>query len=190
MSTMTPPESAESAEDNPTQDAAEGTSPPRRRRGLLPLLVAVVLVGIALFAASQFIGVLYGLVFPAKAPVPSNVTELEYSSEAYGVDQWLYSTSEDACVLVRFFENNGGVCNVSPDICSGGFIGSGPFSPSTNVAQCTGDVTFSIFAMRWRSNIATGYSDGDPTRFQLGREVYWTGILPSMELEEAPLVEP
>lgn len=187
MSTMTPPESAE---DNHVPDGTETTAAPRRRRGLLPLLVAVVLVGIALFVASQFIGVLYGLVFPAKAPVPQNVTELEHTSEAYGVDQWLYSTSEDACVVVRYYENNGGVCNIAPSICDGGFITSDPISPATHVAQCTGDVMFSIFAMRWRSNIATGYSDGDPTRFQLSREVYWTGTLPSMELEEAPLAAP
>lgn len=188
MSTMTPSESPESTEESPALET-EQTSPPRRR-GLLPLLAAVVLVGIALFVASQFIGVLYALVFPANAPVPQNVTELEHTSEAYGVDQWLYSTSEDACVMVRFFENNGGVCNVAPGMCSGGFISTGPFSPATNVAQCSGDVMFSIFAMRWRSNIATGYRDGEPTRFQLGREVYWTGTLPSMELEEEPLSEP
>lgn len=183
------PESSESVEEHHT-NAEHTETPTRKRRSLIGLVAAVALVGIALYAASQFIGVLYGLVFPANAPVPQNVKELEHTSEAYGVDQWLYGSSEDACVIVRYYENNGGTCNVAPDMCSSGFLREGPFSPATNVAQCSGDVMFSIFAMRWRTNIATGYRDEYPTHFQLEREVYWTGILPSGQLEEAPLAEP
>jgi hypothetical protein len=177
------------AEMTPQAESPE-TAAPRRRGGLLPILAAVAIFVVGLFLASQFIGVLYGLVFPASPPLPEGVTELERVNEAYGVDEWVYSSSQDACSVVRFYQDNGGSCQIAPNTCDAGVVESIPPAPGTNVAQCQGDVTFSIFAMRWHSNIATGYRDGDPTRFRLSREVFWTGESPSPDLNDDPLEPP
>lgn len=174
---------------NPVTETSEPTptvqseKPDRARGGLLPILAAVVLFAIALFIASQIVGVLYGMVFPAQAPLPANTTQLEHKNEAYGVDEWFYSSPDDACAVTRYYQQNGGFCIFAPGVCESGFTRV-EINPGDNVARCSGDVYFSIFAMRWHANIAAGYTNGDPTRFRLSREVFWTGTLPLSSLDD------
>jgi hypothetical protein len=142
---------------------------------LLTLVAGMVLIALSVFAGIQVIGVLYGIIFPAEPPLPQSITQLEHSSEAYGVDEWVYSTPIDACEIVRFYDS-WGRCVFAPGMCRGRFKQDEIIiTQGDNVAQCTGEINFSIFAMRWRSIIATGYKNGDATRFRLSREVFWTG---------------
>jgi hypothetical protein len=142
------------------------------------LVLAVATVAFAVFVGIRVIGVLYGIVLPPQPPRPPNLTELTHESAAYGVDDWSYSTSQDACQVARFYESNGGNCTFSPQTCSAGFIDSSIISPESNVAQCSGSIEFSIFAMKWEAIIAAGYRDGNPTHFKLSREIFWTGEVP------------
>lgn len=162
----------------------------RGRGGWLPIVLAVLAVALAVFIGSQVIGVLFAIVFPADAPLPENVVELEHESASYGVDEWYYSTATDACAIVRFYEANGGECRVAPGLCNSGFVEGGFLTEGQNVAQCEGQVEFSLFAMEWYANIATGYGEDQPTRFRLEREVFWGGqvppAFPTLSPEELP----
>ncbi|MBC8170697.1 MAG: hypothetical protein H7X77_03460 [Anaerolineae bacterium] len=156
------------------------------RRGLLPLLLAIIAVGLAVFVGAQVIGVLYSMVFPPAPPRPASLTELSHTSEAYGVDMWAYGTADDACVVARFFITSGGECVFAPTVCDAGFVNNSSMQPGSNVAQCSGVTAFSIFAMRWEAIIAAGYKDGNPTQFKLSREIFWTGEVPPAMFAPTP----
>jgi hypothetical protein len=159
----------------------------RQRRGWLPLILAVAAVGLALYVGTQVIGVLYSILSPPLPPLPDNVIEMEHTSEAHGVDTWQYATAQDACSLTRFYESNGGTCIYAPDRCEDAFIDLRSVRQGDNVSQCSGEMNFSIFALRWEAVIATGYEEETPTHYKLSREVFWTGAVPPpMFSEEAP----
>lgn len=139
------------------------------------VLAALLVVGFALVIGFQVMGVLFSIAAPPQPPHPADVVQLEYTSTAYGVDEWVYATQQDACELVRYYEALDGIC-----LPIGGRCGEGASSTSRsqNVAQCSGEQPFSIFAMRWNAVIATGYGGTTPTHFRLSREIYWTGEVP------------
>ncbi len=160
-----------SVEDTETEGEASSSPSLRQRIGLL--LAALLLVGVFLVGV-QLVDIIAGLIFIPDPPVPSNVSLVEHENFAYGVDEWLYSASFNACDVVTYYLERGGECRVTPGQC--GTSGTIPQGQSTqNVATCTGSVDFSIFNMGWEANIATGYRFGDPTRFRLRREVFWVG---------------
>lgn len=160
---------------NPSEDIV---APSGERPSLLLVVVSLVLVAVALFVASQIIGVLWALVFPALPPVPPGVTELEYEAEVYGVDSWLYGTSDDACTIVTYYEEAGGNCRVAPGICEEDAERIDPRSRGENAGRCTGRTEFSLFQMSWEANIATGYEGEHSTHFRVSREVFWIGTIP------------
>jgi hypothetical protein len=166
-----------SSNGNPDPDQAL-TPAPKRRRGIWFTLLGFLLVIIAFLISIQVIAVLYAIINPPLPPVYTSAQQLEYRSQAYGVDEWVYGTTEDACRVSRFFANNGGNCAFTRDVCDRGFIDPAEVLRSENVAQCTGIVQFSIFAMRWRVSVAGGYRDRFATRFVLTREVFWSGEVP------------
>jgi len=135
------------------------------------LLISVVAVIFALFIGTQVIGVLYAIVYPAQPPLFSDSRELRHTSDSYGVDEWLYATDEDACEVLSFYQAEAETCRVSPNDCSSGL-------PNQNVARCTGEKSFSIFAMKWEVNISTGDRTSEKTIFSLSREIFWTGSIP------------
>lgn len=163
---------------NTSSSGSPEAEAPSVRRGLLPLILAIIAVGLAVFVGLQVIGVLYSIIFPPVPPRPASVTELAHTSEAYGVDAWDYGTADDACAVARFYINNNGECKFGPKICDAGFVNDTSMQPGSHVAQCSGVMAFSIFAMRWQAIIATGYRDGNPTHFKLLREIFWTGEVP------------
>lgn len=165
---------------------AGSPDPLNSRRGLLPLIFAGLAVALAIFVGTQVIGVLYNIVFPPPPPRPDGVVELERVNEAHGVDTWQYATAQDACSVMRFYESEGGTCNYAPDRCEGGFVDLSTVVAGDNVGQCEGTANFSIFALQWEAVIATGYSDENPTRFRLSREVFWTGEVPPPMFSTSP----
>lgn len=179
MSSTGNPETEISAPPAATEDA------PKQRRGwgLLALGLAGLALGLAVVIGTQVIGVLYAIIAPPGVPVPpGEITQMSYENRAYGVDEWLYGTSQNPCAVLAFYQQGANECRIAPGICSGDVVRpQTTFSPGDNVGQCSGTSTFSIFAQRWRVNIATGYpSDETPTRFRLSREIYWTGTVPEI----------
>lgn len=149
-----------------------------KRRGVIPSILLVASLGLALYLGLNVIGVLYGIIFPPTPPVPADTQLTNHTSDAYGVDEWEYSTKQDACSLTRYYIEQGANCIFAPDICEEGFVNLSEVGPGQNVSRCTAQESFSIFAMQWNAIIATGYRDDYPTHYQLSREIFWTGEVP------------
>jgi hypothetical protein len=159
----------------PTETQSRGVVVIHRPRLLLALGAAA--LALAVFVATQVIGVLFAIVSPAAAPLPPDVTELRHENTTYGVDDWLYGTDHDACEILEFYRENGGTCQAAPFMC-GEDVVLDVTSAGQNVGSCSADVEFSIFSMRWEVNIATGYRSDGVTQFRLSREVFWFGSPP------------
>lgn len=160
-----------------SDELKELTTPEPRWRSYGCIVVAILGVGLSLVIGFQLIRIAYAILSPPDAPLPAGVNEISHQSIAYGVDEWVYGTDQDGCEIIAFFLENDGVCRIPPGTCvSDGFV---PQSNSfQNVGNCNGSEEFSIFLMRWRVTVTTGYLSGDHTRFNLRREVIWTGNPP------------
>ena len=170
----------------PEPSTPDEHTPVTRRHRVLVILSGAVVLLLGIYMLTNVIGVLYAIIFPAQAPLPPDVVELSHDNPSYGVDTWLYGTQTDACELIQYFQDQGGQCRISP-YCSGSRPG-GPITSGENIGRCSANVKFSIFAMHWEVNIAGGYTTGQPTQFQLSREVYWTGAVPPQpDLPVSPL---
>jgi hypothetical protein len=174
---------------NPVEDAAENTPQPRApltaesaaegegktSRPPVLLVIGALAVALALFAGVQIIGVLYGMVFPPEPPLPDGAVQIEHEDQAHGVDSWRYRIEQDACQVARHYaEQDDASCNIAPQLCETGTY-SPPNTLPQNVAQCRGEIEFSIFIMTWEANISGGYGERGPTQIQLDREVSWFG---------------
>lgn len=143
------------------------------------LILGVVGLLLAFYIGSQVLGVLVGILFPPTPPLLSNLTLVSHQSDGHGVDEWVYDFDQSPCEVVAFYQSNGGTCEVTPDYCQLS-DGDSVHMPDQPVATCSGESTFSIFAMRWDAIIETGATP-EQTRFRLSREVFWTGAVPSRE---------
>lgn len=146
------------------------------------LIIGLVLVVLALIIGSQVIGVLYAIVFPPSPPVPQNVSLLSHTTSDYGVDDWLYTSSDHVCDVVKYYQSQGALCRIAPLWCgdnrSADTTISGVGMLNQNVARCVEEGTFSIFAFRWEVVIATGSTTQESSQFRVNREIYWTGAVP------------
>lgn len=152
------------------------------RRPRLLLIIGGVALILLFYLSTQVIGVLYAMVFPPQPPIPNNVREISHENQDYGVDKWLYASDEAACDVLKFYQNLTDSCVIAPGRC-GADSEIDIHTPGQHIARCTGNQTFSIFAMRWWVNIATGSlstATTDSTEFSVEREVYWTGTLPQL----------
>ncbi len=156
----------------------DNTEAPARRSPLLVVLLAGVTV-ISLVIGFQAFGILYSIIFPPAPPLPEAVIEIRHDNIDYGVDDWLYRTSMNACDLVRFYEIKGGECRIVANMCDDDSAPVSYSNAAQQVATCSGEVIFNIFAYRWEANIAVDkrFEDGE-TQFNLLREVFWTGAVP------------
>jgi hypothetical protein len=134
----------------------------------------------------QLFGVLYPIVFPPAPPLPAGVVEVSHTSSDYGVDEWLYTTTEPACRIVQFYADHGAQCLFVPecDVAVGPGLSSDSQSAARNVNRCVAEEKVSIFAMRWQ--VVIGVGANMLTQFRLQREVYWTGSVPPYQQAELP----
>jgi hypothetical protein len=147
---------------------------PRRRGCSLGLITAALIVAVlALYVGFQVISVLYGIIMPPLPPVPGSARETSHESSDYGIDRWTYITPSEVCGLLLYYETSGGVCEAAPGQC--GRTGTDQVEAPA-VAQCSGEVPFSIFTMRWSAALYGG--EGQETELDLSREVYWIGTGP------------
>lgn len=171
---LTPTEQQQNAVDD------SATSTTSRKRPWRLLVIGAVAVLLAVFIATQVLGVLFAIVFPPNPPLPENVAVITHSSDAYGVDDWLYGTDLSGCEVLYFYQAAADSCRIAPMTCSVGT--SLDVRGEQTVGRCTGTLDFSLFAMRWNVTIGTGYSEDGVTRIRLTREIFWTGAVPPREM--------
>lgn len=144
-----------------------------KERERVPLAGAAAAIIFGLFVLIQVSGVLYALLFPPDGPArPQNTAELSRRNEGYGVDQWLYGTTQDPCLIIEHFGAAGGVCQTAPLMC--GEARMAQSTPAQQVGSCSGEMRFSLFALRWEVRVSRNNPGDWPTQFTLRREVYWT----------------
>ena len=167
---------------DPQVDANEAQALPANRRVPTRIIVlGLIAVVFAVVIGTQVIGVLYAIFFPPAVPLPEQVDLISHTSTDYGTDDWLYSSSKvSACDIAQYYASKDAQCRVAPFSCVDGSstTAAGPNAGNQNVARCVGTQTFSIFALRWQVNIATGSSGDQKAIFRLDREIFWTGAVP------------
>ncbi len=168
--------------DSPVEANAPESVPTSRHVPARIIILGMVAVVFAVVVGSQVIGVLYAIFFPPAAPIPDQVTLVSHASKDYGTDDWLYSSDKlSACDVVRYYEAKDGQCRVAPLACAedgSTHTSSGSNAKGQNVARCTANQNFSIFALRWEVVIATGSTAEETSQFRLNREIFWTGAVP------------
>ncbi|MDZ4763699.1 MAG: hypothetical protein SGI73_04045 [Chloroflexota bacterium] len=168
-----------SVEHTPEAQASGAPPSPKdespRRFPFVAVIVGVAALALALYVATQVIGVLYGIIAPPAPPLPSDVQQTSYTNRAHGVDTWSYSVPMEACAVARYYVSLGATCEYALMQCTAGETDPTPFSASEiGIARCTGETKFSIFTMGY--TIAISHSMGALTTSQIEveREVYWT----------------
>ena len=142
---------------------------------LIPLLIVVLVL--ALYIGTNVLGVLFAVIAPPNPPLPPDMTQIEHTSAAYGVDDWKYTSPTDACEVVKYIESSDGECQLMPLQCSDAQATTGDFIVNdTLVARCGGKVAFSIFNMQWWAHVTR--NSATETQLELHREVYWIGTGP------------
>lgn len=157
-------------------DATKSTASNNRLRPVLTLLALGLAILAAFAVGVQIISVLYAVLFPPLPPLIDGAELISSTNHDYGVDDWVYSIDQDACSVAEYYVEQGGTCSITPMLCGEISIDVPRFNQ--HIARCTGDVRFSIFAMRWRTLISTGDQGEPQTIFRLSREVFWTGEIP------------
>jgi hypothetical protein len=174
---------------DPSLEESEDVIPTEDEQRPFPLkwiLLSLLILGGACIIGFQVIGVLYVIVFPPTPPVPDGAVEVSHVNSDYGVDQWVYLTTEPACDVLRFYLNEGVQCRLTPNCDVAPATGAAPNTENTSqvVARCAAEEQASIFAMRWQLIIAI--SPSLRTEFRLEREVFWTGAAPPLQQPELP----
>lgn len=165
-----------------TENDEHEEQPRSKRSWLLLAFIAVVLVAGAVLGVQLF-GILYAIIFPPNAPLPDDITELRHENFAYGADRWVYGTNMDGCFLLETYAEDGASCNTGPGLC--GPNGFNPVSASSQrIGTCIHTEQFSIFEMRYEVHVTGGYAVEPVTRFELIRDIFWTG--PAPETTEVP----
>jgi hypothetical protein len=129
----------------------------------LILIVGIVGLLLALYIGSQVLGVLVGILFPPNPPLPPNVAQVSHQSTEHGVDEWVYASDVVAPdAIIDYYEAAGADCETIP-------------TANQQITTCSGEKTFSIFAMRWDAVIS---ANAEGSELRLSREVFWTGAIP------------
>ncbi len=149
----------------------------RSRRPVLLLVLTGAALPLALFVATQVLGVLVGIVSPPDPPLPEGAERISANSPAYGVDDRVYSVPEGACAVLDYYLAQGASCRVGPLQCGtgGGTLAGG----GAMVARCYGTAPFSIFDQGYEVIISRAQQGGANTELRLIREVYWLGSAPA-----------
>jgi len=162
------------------QGNLQETPPEAPNPGRVPLLAILLLIAallLAVYVGTNVLSVLFAVINPPLPPIPPNLTQVSHTSEAYGVDQWKYVSTGDACTLVKYVIDNGGSCRIVPLGCGENrAIDPNAAVENTIVARCDGKMAFSIFNEQWWSLIT--YTKANQPQIEINREVYWLGTGP------------
>lgn len=168
----------------PQMGTPDGASAGGRPVPLKLIFAGIGALVFAVFVGTQVIGVLVAIFFPPLPPLPGNLTVASHTVGDYGVDEWLYESPASACDIVRFYQDQQGVCSIAPlwcgDVRTDDPALSGVNTPGQHVARCQGEIRFSVFAMRWQAIISTADTPEYETEFRVAREIFWTGSVPPL----------
>jgi hypothetical protein len=168
--------------DSPVEINGAESLPSTRRVPARIIILGIIAIVFAVVVGSQVIGVLYAIFFPPAAPVPDQVTLISHTNKDYGTDDWLYTSDKlSACDIVRYYQSRDGQCRIAPLACADDGstqTSTGSSANGQNIARCTANQNFSIFALHWEVVIATGATPDQTSQFRLNREIFWTGAVP------------
>jgi len=139
------------------------------------LLIAVLVIGVAVLivVGRNAFGILYGLLTPPTVPVPEGVEQIQHTTPAFGTDDWLYASSQDACQLTRYYLSQGASCRIAPEVCDTGAALTLRAQPGESVSRCTGEIVSGEASLRYEVMIATGYGETLPTRLRVISTLYY-----------------
>ncbi len=143
--------------------ATETSTETRRVPGWALAVALAVAVAFGALVVVRVAAPLHGLLFPLRAPVPSDVEEIEQgTSERGSMKYWIYRTSRDGKSVAQFYEEQGSTCRYSArpiEIREGE-----PY----NVAYCYGYKDGVVQSVAWEVFIAEGYPEEEgPTIFRV-----------------------
>jgi len=136
--------------------------------GILMVISAVVLL--------QAVPLLYTIAFPPTLAVPSGTTLIRHKQYEQGVDEWLYRAPIQACAVSEYLRTLGIEC---PSYTCGGLPPTQPEPYSGIVMQCYGQQSISMFKVQWTVMLNPDPADGTQAVFQVYREMFWGGQIPS-----------
>lgn len=143
----------------------------------IALVIAVLAIIFGIVVGPRAVGVLYALSAPPDAPVPRGMQLLSQDDEVevHGVDSRVYGSHNlSVCEVVEYYREMDGRCRVEPDWCVEGAANTTE-RYSEPVAQCSGDMDFSIFTMRWSASVSAGDRQGQYAIVDVTRRIFWTG---------------
>ncbi len=159
-------------EGTPQESSAASRRPP-----LLALILLLAVVAVAVYIGTNVLTVLFAVIAPPAPPMPSNMVEATHVSDGYGVDRWTYTSTGDACQLVQYILDNGGVCHVAPMQCGEYRELHEDFTiVDSVVARCDGQIPFSIFNQQWWAIVTR--QPPDKIQLEVNREIFWIGTGP------------
>lgn len=135
--------------------------------GLIFLILAAFAIGL------QVISVFYALLFPPAVPRPPDTQELSYRYISPGLEEWGYLAQMNACELIRFYELEGGGCELLTTACAMTLNSNPEFAPRQTLALCNARISYGPFSMGWRARIKSGDDGLSETVLTLTRELFW-----------------
>lgn len=134
---------------------------------LLPALVGLaVLAVLGLYLTMTLLAIL----FPPLPPLPAGAQQVRYIQHALGVEEWRYTSSQDACAVTEFYRAQGAVCEQRHP------CGAQRLPTATTIARCEGTTPYSSNTMRWRVVVTVDGYDPAATDLWVERELFWTPL--------------
>jgi hypothetical protein len=139
------------------------------------VLIAVLVIGVAavIVVGRSAFGVLYGLLTPPTVPIPEGLEQIQHTTPAFGTDDWLYASSQDACQITRYYLSQGASCRIAPEVCDTGTALTLRAQPGESVSRCTAEIVSGEASLRYEVVIATGYGETLPTRLRVISTLYY-----------------
>jgi hypothetical protein len=163
----------------------EPTPKPKGTRGCLSSPLALVILGVLMVVSavvlSQAVPLLYTIAFPPTLSVPAGTELVRHTQYAQGVDEWVYKAPVRACEVAEHLRTFGIEC---PNFGCGGLAPDEPDLYSGIVTQCYGQQDVSIFKVQWTVMLNPDTSDGMKSLFQVYREMFWGGQIPSKRFDD------
>jgi|GEM_PF-694798 len=162
------------------------TPKPKGARGCLSSPLVLVILGVVMVVSavvmSQAVPLLYTIIFPPTLALPAGTELVRHTQYAQGIDEWLYSSPARACDVADHLRTLGIECRAS--LGCGGLAPDEPESYSGLVTQCYGEQSISMFKVQWTVTLNPADSDGMKSLFQVYREMFWGGQIPSKRFDD------
>lgn len=158
------------------------TAPRSRPVWLVGVVGVIALVVLCAFSL-PFLNVLFTIVNVPRPPLPPGLNEIRHENYDYGVDEWWYTSDNDPCQFVAFYEARGLLCNTTPLQCNRGddFSGGNFSAVSPLVSRCTGgNENLGLFSMDYWVIVTRDQTDPRKGGLDVWRSINWlSGVTPT-----------